>query len=198
MTMKTTNLTINGKNYELSLKGNETLMEVLRNQLGLTGTKTACEESECGTCTVQINGKAVLSCITMACALEGDDILTIEGVADGDKLHPVQQAFLDYGAVQCGFCIPGMIMSSKELLEKNPQPTQEEIEYALDGNICRCAGYPKIFDAVRKAGEAMKQGWQKVDETEDVSREKLAVINQGLTYEEYVKTAGAAKPEAQK
>ena len=149
-------LKINGHERIVSLKGNETLMEVLRQQLGLTGTKTACEESECGTCTVQINGKAVLSCITLACDVQGDDVLTIEGVADGDHLHPVQQAYMDYGAVQCGFCIPGMIMSSKALLEKNPNPSQEEIEYALDGNICRCAGYPKIFDAVQKAGEAMK------------------------------------------
>ncbi len=166
-------------------------MEVLRHNLGLTGTKTACEESECGTCTVQINGKAVLSCITLACDVEGDDVLTIEGLADGDHLHPVQQAYLDYGAVQCGFCIPGMIMSSKALLEKNPSPTQEEIEYALDGNICRCAGYPKIFDAVKKAGEAMQKGGEKVKETEDPSaREKLAIINRGLTYEDYVKTLG--------
>ena len=153
--MKTTTLIINGKKHDLALRGNETLMEVLRNQLGMTGTKTACEESECGTCTVQINGKAVLSCITIACAVEGDDILTIEGVADGDNLHPIQQAYLDYGAVQCGFCIPGMIMSTKELLERNPEPSQEEIEYGLDGNICRCAGYPKIFEAVRAAGQKM-------------------------------------------
>jgi carbon-monoxide dehydrogenase small subunit len=191
--MKTITLHINGQDRRVALNGNETLMEVLRNQLGLTGTKTACEESECGTCTVQVNGKAVLSCITLACDVEADQILTIEGVADGDHLHPVQQAFLDYGAVQCGFCIPGMIMSSKALLEKNPQPTQEEIEYALDGNICRCAGYPKIFDAVQKAGEAMQQGWQKVVQKDDPSREKLAILNQGLTYEEYVKTLGKAE-----
>lgn len=148
-------LNINNRTYELDLKGHETLLEVLRDQLSLTGTKTACEESECGTCTVQVNGKAVLSCITLAGNCVGKEITTIEGLADGDKLHPVQQAFLDDGAVQCGFCIPGMIMSSKALLEKNPKPTQEEIEYALDGNLCRCAGYLKIFDAVRHAGEAM-------------------------------------------
>jgi aerobic carbon-monoxide dehydrogenase small subunit len=188
--MKTVTLKINGQDRTLNLKGNETLMEVLRHNLGLTGTKTACEESECGTCTVQVNGKAVLSCITLACDVEGDEVLTIEGVADGDHLHPVQQAYLDYGAVQCGFCIPGMIMSSKALLEKNPAPTQEEIEYALDGNICRCAGYPKIFDAVKKAGEAMQKGWEKVKEAQDPSREKLAIINRGLTYEDYVKTLG--------
>src|SRR3989338_4361078 len=139
-----TNLIINNKKYDLDLKGHETLMEVLRNQLGLTGTKTACEESECGTCTVQINGKAVLSCITLACNTEGQGITTIEGLAQGDQLHPVQQAYLDYGAVQCGFCIPGMIMSTKALLDQNTKPTEEDIEYALDGNLCRCTGYIKI------------------------------------------------------
>lgn len=152
------NLTINKKQHTLILKGNETLLEVLRDQLSMTGTKTACQETECGTCTVMINGKAVLSCITLAANAQGDDITTIEGLAKGDVLHPVQQAYIDCGSVQCGFCIPGMIMSSVALLEKNPQPTQEEIEYALDGNICRCAGYPKIFEAVHEAGKIMKKG----------------------------------------
>ncbi len=147
---------INKKKYEIELKGNETLLEVLRNNFGLTGTKTACEESECGACTVIINGKAVLACITLACDVQGEEITTIEGLADGDNLHPVQEAFLDRGAVQCGFCMPGMIMSSKALLDKNPEPTQEEVEYALDGNLCRCAGYPKIFEAVHQAGKVMK------------------------------------------
>jgi carbon-monoxide dehydrogenase small subunit len=150
-------LNINQKQYQLNLKGNETLLEVLRDHLGLTGTKTACEESECGTCTVIVNGKAVLSCITLASVLIGEEIVTIEGLAKGDELHPVQQSFLDKGAVQCGFCIPGMVMSSKALLDKNTNPTQEEIEYALDGNICRCAGYLKIFDAVKEAGQVMKK-----------------------------------------
>ncbi len=151
-----TKLLINSKIYEVDLKGHETLLEVLRDKLGLTGTKTACEESECGTCTVNINGKAVLSCITLASDVEGDEITSIEGLAKGDELHPVQQAFLECGAVQCGFCIPGLIMSAKCLLERNPEPSQEEIEYALDGNICRCAGYPKIFEAVRHAGRVIK------------------------------------------
>src|SRR3989338_7184670 len=141
-------LKINNKECQIDLTGHETLLEVLRNQLGLTGTKTACEESECGTCTVTINGKAILSCITLAASVEGDDILTIEGLSDVEKLHPIQQAFLDKGAVQCGFCIPGMIMSAKALLEQNPEPTREEIDYALDGNLCRCAGYLKIYEAV--------------------------------------------------
>ena len=150
-------LIINKKVFELDLKGHETLLEVLRDQLGFTGTKTACTESECGTCTVIINNKAVLSCITLAHNVVDEEITTIEGLAEGEKLHPVQQAFLDQGAVQCGFCIPGMIMSSKALLDKNSEPSQEDIEYALDGNICRCAGYLKIFDAVRQAGQQIKE-----------------------------------------
>jgi aerobic carbon-monoxide dehydrogenase small subunit len=151
-----TTLNINNRDYQLNLNGNETLLEVLRDHLSLSGTKTACEESECGTCTVIINGKAVLSCITLAKSVEGEKITSIEGLADGDKLHPVQQTFIEDGAVQCGFCIPGMIMSAKALLDKNSEPTQEEMEYALDGNICRCGGYHKIFDAVRHAGKIMK------------------------------------------
>ena len=150
-------LNINGTNHTVNLNGNETLLEVLRNQLGLTGTKTACEESECGTCTVIVNGKAILSCISLAANLQGEKITTIEGLADGDNLHPVQQAYLDHGAVQCGFCIPGFVMSSKALLDKNFQPTREEIDYAHDGNICRCAGYPKIIDAIVHAGKAMQK-----------------------------------------
>ena len=133
------------------------MLEVLRDRLSLTGTKTACQESECGTCTVIINGNAVLSCITLAANVQDQQITTIDGLANGDVLHPVQESFVECGSVQCGFCIPGMIMSSVALLEKNPTPTQDEIEYALDGNICRCAGYPKIFEAVREAGKIMKE-----------------------------------------
>ena len=151
-------LNINGKDYELDLQGHETLLEVLRDKLSLTGTKTACEESECGTCMVTIDGKAHLACIALASVLEGQKIVSIEGLADGDDLHPIQQAFLDKGAVQCGFCIPGMIMSAKALLDKNPEPTREEIDYALDGNLCRCAGYLKIIEAIEEAGQKMKAG----------------------------------------
>jgi carbon-monoxide dehydrogenase small subunit len=151
-------LTINDQPHTLTLNGNETLLEVLRDKLSLTGTKTACQESECGTCTVIISDKAVLSCITLAANLDGAKIRTIEGLAKGEQLHPVQKAFIEHGSVQCGFCIPGMIMSSTALLEKNPNPTQTEIEYALDGNICRCAGYPKIFEAIRAAGQEMQKG----------------------------------------
>ena len=159
---------VNNKKYELNLKGHETLLEVLRDHLSLTGTKTACEESECGTCTVNINGKAILSCITLACAVEGEAITTIEGLAKEEILHPVQQAFLDYGAVQCGFCIPGMIMSAKALLDKNPEPTREEIDYALDGNLCRCGGYPKILEAIWQAGREMKKDQELREITESL------------------------------
>ena len=150
-------LVINKKKYEITLAGNETLLEVLRDHLGLTGTKTGCMESECGTCTVMVNDKAILSCITLAKNFEGKEIITIEGLAEGEKLHPVQKAFIDTGAVQCGFCIPGMIMSAKALLDKNPEPNQEDMEYALDGNICRCGGYLKIFDALKQAGKEMQE-----------------------------------------
>lgn len=150
-------LKINNKIEILELKGNETLLEALRDHLNMTGTKTACQESECGTCTVIKDGKAVLSCISLAANCQGTDIRTIEGLADGENLHPVQQAFIERGSAQCGFCIPGIIMSSTALLEKNPNPTQQEVEYALDGNICRCAGYPKIFEAVHEAGKIMRE-----------------------------------------
>jgi len=148
-----TTLNINDKSYELDLKGHETLLEVLRDQLGLTGTKAACLEAECGACTVIINGQNVLACITLAGDVAGEEIETIEGLADGDTLHPIQQSFLDHGAVQCGFCTPGMIMSTKALLNQNPQPSPEQIKAAIDGNICRCAGYPKIVDAITHAGK---------------------------------------------
>lgn len=150
-------LTVNKKQYDIDIRGHETLLEVLRDKIGLTGTKTSCSDAECGACTVMVNKKSVLSCITLAADVEGEEITTIEGLSDGENLHPVQQAFLDKGAVQCGFCTPGMILATKALLDKNPEPNQEEIEYALDGNICRCGGYLKIFDAVRAAGKNVKK-----------------------------------------
>lgn len=153
----TTNLNINKKIYTLDLLGHETLLEVLRDTLGLTGTKTACNEAQCGACTVLINGKAVLSCIMLAKDVEGDEILTIEGLSAKGVLHPIQQAFLDQGAVQCGFCAPGFILSTKALLDKNPDPHLDEIKQALDGHICRCGGYLKIFEAVKQAGRELKR-----------------------------------------
>ena len=154
-------LNINNKEYSLTLLGHETLLEVLRDQLGLTGTKTACAEAECGACTVLIDGKTVLSCITLAKGCVGQKILTIEGLSAGETLHPVQQAFLDKGAVQCGYCIPGMILSSKALLDAAPHPSKEQIQKALDGHICRCAGYLKIIEAVEYAGDLILQSQHK-------------------------------------
>ncbi len=151
-----TTLRINKKVYPLELQGHETLLEILRDTLGLTGTKTACTEAECGACTVLVNGKAILSCITLAKDVEGDEITTIEGLSNGEVLHPVQQAFLDQGAVQCGFCAPGFILSAKALLDKNPDPDLEEIKKTFDGHICRCGGYLKIFDAVKDAAQKLK------------------------------------------
>jgi aerobic carbon-monoxide dehydrogenase small subunit len=150
-------LNINKKDYQLDLKGHETLVEVLRDLLGMTGTKVACNEAECGACTVLVNGRAVLACTTLACDVEGSKILTIEGLAKNDKLHPLQEAFLEHGAVQCGYCTPGMILSAKALLDKNPQPSREEIREGLDGNICRCAGYLKIFAAVEAAAQTIRE-----------------------------------------
>lgn len=148
-------LLINNKEVSLELQGHETLLEVLRDRLGLTGTKTACQDAECGACTVLINGRAVLACITLAVDVAGERIETIEGLATGDQLHPIQQSFLEKGAVQCGFCMPGMIMSTKALLDQNPYPSDHEIRMAIDGNICRCAGYHKIIEAIQYAGELL-------------------------------------------
>ena len=150
-----TRLLINQRVFELNVAGHETWLEVLRDQLGLTGTKSSCEEGECGACTVIVSGKAVLACMILAKDLEGEEILTIEGLAQGDELHPIQNAFLKKGAVQCGFCIPGMVMATKALLDENPEPTDAQIKLALDGNICRCSGYLKIMDAVRYAAQQM-------------------------------------------
>ncbi|MCD4781897.1 MAG: (2Fe-2S)-binding protein [Candidatus Omnitrophica bacterium] len=149
-------ISVNNQNYELNLNGEETLLEVLREHLHLTGTKSACHEAECGACTVLLNGKSVLACITLACDVAGQDITTIEGLAKGEDLHPIQDAFLEKGAVQCGFCMPGMILASKSLLDRNPEPSREEIKTALNGNICRCAGYTKIFEAVEHAAKKIK------------------------------------------
>ena len=174
-------LIINKKKYEVDLQGHETLLEVLRDKLGLTGTKTSCMESECGACTVNIGKKAILSCITLAADLANEEITTIEGLSDGENLAPVQKAFLECGAAQCGFCIPGMIMSCNALLENNPAPTQNEMEYALDGNICRCTGYLKIFEAVRAAGETMQQQKHLVTSAETITSDKKQPKQPSLT-----------------
>ena len=149
---------INGRSYEAIITPNMTLSELLREKLDLTGTKNACGVGECGSCTVLVDGKPTLSCSTLAIAVRNKDILTIEGLARGTELHPIQQAFIDTGAIQCGFCSPGMIMMTKALLEENPKPTREEVKEGLGGNLCRCTGYVKIIDAVMAAAETMRKG----------------------------------------
>lgn len=143
-------LNINGEDMDLRIAPTDILADVLRKEAGLTGTKKGCGQGDCGACTVIIDGKAVLSCLTLAIACQGKKITTIEGIADQKtgEMNPIQKAFLNHGAVQCGFCTPGMVMSSYNLLTRNPQPTRTEIRRALSGNLCRCTGYLLIFEAV--------------------------------------------------
>jgi len=148
-------LSVNGESVEFAVEPQETLVEVLRDHLGLTGTKEACGTGECGSCTVLIEGKPILSCLTLAIDCCDKDIVTIEGIAEGDQVSPVQQAFLDSGAIQCGFCTPGMVLSSEVLLKENPNPQEKDIYKALEGNLCRCTGYNKIIEAVYKASKQM-------------------------------------------
>jgi aerobic carbon-monoxide dehydrogenase small subunit len=136
----------------------ESLLYVLRERLGLPGSKNACEQGECGSCTVYLDGLAVCACLVAAGQASGREVTTVEGLARGDELHPVQQAFLECGAVQCGFCTPGLVVSAHDLLERNPRPSDPEIREALAGNLCRCTGYEKILDAVRTAAERSAEG----------------------------------------
>ena len=150
-------LTVNGEACELTIKPNTLLIDVLIKEFRWwTGTKRGCDCSSCGSCTVILDGKSVKSCSILAVHANGKEITTIEGIADGDKLHPIQQAFIDYGSVQCGFCTPGMIMSAKALLDEKPDPTEAEVRQALRGNICRCTGYVKIVEAVLAAKKNRK------------------------------------------
>lgn len=149
---------VNGRSYDVIITPNMTLSELLREKLDLTGTKYACGVGECGACTVLVDGKPVLSCSTLAIAVRNKNILTIEGLANGTNLHPIQQAFIDNGAMQCGFCTPGMIMTVKALLDENPNPTREEVKEGIGGNLCRCTGYVKIIDAVMAVAATMKKG----------------------------------------
>jgi len=143
------NFTVNGESYELLVDTRRTLLEVLREEMGLTGTKEGCGLGACGTCTVILDGKPVLSCLVLAADAQGKEVLTIEGLAQGEKLHPIQESFVEHGAIQCGYCTPGMVMSAKALLDKNPEPTYEEIKRAISGNLCRCTGYTKIVEAIQ-------------------------------------------------
>ena len=144
-------LKVNGFEYDILAKPNWTLLDVLRDEIGLTGTKKACGKGECGACTVIMDGEAILSCLVLAIQAQGKDILTIEGLSKEGKLDPLQDAFVKYGAIQCGFCTPGMIMTSRALLNKTPKPSEEEIKRGLSGNLCRCTGYVKIIEAVKNA-----------------------------------------------
>jgi len=140
---------INGRAYELEVRPNMTLLDLLRDELGLTGTKRGCEVGECGACTVLMNGHAVNSCLVLAPQINNHEILTVEGLADGEKLHPLQESFLDHDAVHCGFCTPGMLMSAKDLLDHTPDPSEHEVRTAISGNLCRCSGYQQIVDAIK-------------------------------------------------
>ncbi len=148
-------LTVNGKEHQLLISPNKTLAQVLREDLGLTGTKQGCQVGDCGSCTVLLDGAPVNSCLVLGLQAEGREVLTIEGIAKGNRLHPLQESFVQAGAIQCGFCSPGMILSAKALLVKNQSPSEAEIRQGLSGNLCRCTGYQKIVEAVMDASHKM-------------------------------------------
>jgi len=153
-------LRVNGEDYDVAAAPHKTLLEVLREEMGLTGTKHGCELGECGTCTVLVDGEPVLSCLALPVELEGRAITTVEGMAPPGRLHPLQQAFAELGAAQCGYCTPGILLTADALLARNPRPTRDEVRHALAGNLCRCTGYTKILDAVELA--ALRAGGDRV------------------------------------
>jgi len=160
-TLTTLTLEINGEKHPVVFPTHHTLLEVLREECGLTGTKHGCELGECGTCTVLIDGRAVLSCLVLAAELEGRSIQTVEGLQEGNTLHPLQAAFADLGAAQCGYCTPGILMAAKALLAANPNPSRDDIREALAGNLCRCTGYTKIIEAVEGAAAKLRgEDWE--------------------------------------
>ena len=151
-------LKINNEYYELAVVPQRTLLEVLREDLGLTGTKFGCDTGECGACTVIIEGKTVLACMILAVEVQDKDILTIEGLAQKGKLHPIQKSFIEHGAIQCGYCTSGMILSAKVLLDRVPKPTEKEVKKAIEGNLCRCTGYNKIIEAIMNTASFKNRG----------------------------------------
>ena len=148
--------TVNGDAVEFACDPTETLLDVLRNRLGLTGAKEGCGTGDCGACSVQVDGRLICSCLMLGVEAEGREIETVEGMADGAELHPLQVKFLEHAALQCGVCTPGFLIAAKALLEKNPDPTEEEIRFSLAGNLCRCTGYDKIVRAVQDAAKVMR------------------------------------------
>jgi carbon-monoxide dehydrogenase small subunit len=153
----TIKLAVNGENYEIQVEPYASLLDTLRDNLLLTGTKKGCDEGDCGACTVIMDGKTVTSCLVLAVDANGRDLVTVEGLAQGGRLHPVQRAFVEQGGVQCGFCTPGLIMSLVGLLQEDPNPTEEDVRYAIGGNLCRCTGYSKVVKAALSAAETMRQ-----------------------------------------
>ncbi len=149
---------INGDDIEFVCEPDETLLDALRDRVGLTGVKEGCGTGDCGACSITLDGALVCSCLVLGAEAEGRSVETVEGMADGDKLHPLQQKFLDHAALQCGICTPGFLVAAKSLLEKNSDPTEEEVRYALAGNLCRCTGYDKIVRAVLDAAKQMRKG----------------------------------------
>jgi carbon-monoxide dehydrogenase small subunit len=150
---KTIELLVNGERYDIEVDAHRTLLEVLRENLGLTGTKKGCDEGNCGACTVLMNGKPVTSCLVLAVEAHGKEIVTIEGLAVDGTLHPIQEAFVQHGAIQCGFCTSGMVLTAKALIDNNPKPSEEEVRKAIEGNMCRCTGYVKIVEAIMSVSE---------------------------------------------
>jgi aerobic-type carbon monoxide dehydrogenase small subunit (CoxS/CutS family) len=150
-------LKVNGMRYTVDVKPQRTLVEVLRETLGLMGTKKSCNEGECGACTLLMDGKPVASCLVLAIDAQGKEILTIEGLSQGENLHPIQEAFLKHGGIQCGFCTPGMVMSAKAFLDEHPEPTETEVRKAISGNLCRCTGYQQIVDSIMAGSQMMKR-----------------------------------------
>jgi carbon-monoxide dehydrogenase small subunit len=155
--MKQLSLSVNGEPVSMLVREDETLLEVLRERLFLTGTKRGCGQGQCGHCTVILNGKGVNSCLTLALETEGGQVLTIEGLAQGDSLHPIQKAYVEAGAIQCGYCTPAMVMAIYSLLQENPQPSEDEIREGIKGVMCRCTGYYKIVDAIKLAAAGVRK-----------------------------------------
>ena len=153
---KLVTVTVNGDEYQVEVKPRELLLDMIRDKLSLTGTKRGCDTGDCGACTVLMNGKPVNSCLVLAIEADGAEIITIEGLSENGRLHPLQEAFVRHGAVQCGFCTPGMILAAKALVDENSNPTEEEICRAIAGNLCRCTGYAKIIEAIKAYADTVK------------------------------------------